>query len=79
MRYSASNFLRDLERPRNQRLAKFGGRRLCGSTDITDLIFQVTLQDHTIKGSRKVKQTASSLYIPALPSLVELGIGVVDI
>ena len=31
-------------------LDKFSGHRPCGSIDITDLKFQVTLQNHKVKG-----------------------------
>ena len=49
------------------------------SRDITDQIFQVTWQDHLIKGSCNFMGGSSSLCIPTLPSSVTIGTVVVDI
>ena len=59
--------------------SKFSGHRPCGSRVITHLIFHVILKDHVIKGACQFLKGSSSVYIPTLPSLVALGIVVVDI
>ena len=53
-------------------LSKFAGLRPYCSTDITGLIFHVTLQDHMIAGLcgfMEGSSSLSSLYIPTLPSI----------
>ena len=60
-------------------LAKFGGLRPCGSKDIADLVFHVTLQNHMINEPCDFMGGSSSLYIPILPSLVAISIVDVDI
>ena len=51
-------------------LAKFNSHRPCASRDITYLIYDVTLQDHVIKGFSDFLEESSSLYVTNLPSLV---------
>ena len=58
---------------------KFSDHKLCNSRDITDLIFHVTLYHHVIKEPCDLMEGNSSLYKPTLPSLVAIGIVVVDI
>ena len=49
--------------------SKFAGLRPYCSTDITGLIFHVTLQDHMIAGPCGFMEGSSSLHIPTLPSI----------
>ena len=60
-------------------LVKFGGNRSCGSRDIADLIFHMSLQNHVTKGHCDFMERGFSLYIPTLTCLVALNIVVVDI
>lgn len=50
--------------------AKFGCHNLCGSWDITYLIYDVTLLDHVIKRFSDFLEGGSSLYVTNLPRLV---------
>ena len=59
--------------------AKFGDHRSCVSRDITNLIIHVTLQEHIIKGPCDFVKGSSSVHISTLPSLVAIGIVLVDI
>ena len=49
----------------SHQFTKFGGHRPFGSTDITDLIFQVTLHYHMSKGPCNFMEGSSSLHIPS--------------
>ena len=64
-------------------LVKFGGNRSCGSRDIADLIFHMSLHIslvlHVTKGHCDFMERGFSLYIPTLTCLVALNIVVVDI
>ena len=51
----------------------------CGIRDITDLICNVSLQDHVFKGSWDLMKESSSLYITTLASPVAVVIVVVEI
>ena len=68
-----------MEASHSKYLAKFGGHSPCYSRDIIDPVFHVTLQEHVIKGLCEFLKQSSLLYIPTLPSLVGIGIVVVDI
>ena len=63
----------------SQHPAKFGDRRHCGSEDIMVLVCHVILQGHVIKASNDCMGRRSSRQVTILPSLVALGILVVDI
>ena len=54
--------------------AKFSGHKLCGSRDIIYLIYQVTLQDHTMKVSCDFKEGSSLLYVTTMASLATIDI-----
>ena len=60
-------------------LAKFGDHRHFCSRDITDLMFQVTLEDRLINGLYEFMEGISSLYVPTPSGLVTTDIAVVDI
>ena len=60
-----------VEASQSHHFAKFGCRRPCCNRDITDLIVQVTLQDHLIKWLCK--------FIEEAPPKVAMGIIVMDI
>ena len=60
-----------------QHLVKFGGHRPYGSRDITDLTFQVTLQDHVVQGPCDFMKGSTSFYSPIVPCLINNGIVVV--
>ena len=51
-------------------LSNFIGHKHFGSSDTETKIFNVTLQDHVIKGSGDFMEGNSSLYIPTLPKLI---------
>ena len=59
-------------------LAKFNGHRPCGSRDIRELIFHMTLQDHVIKEPSDFMEGSSSLCAPILLSLVVMGVVVAE-
>ena len=59
--------------------AKFGGCSHCDIGDTTYSIFHLTLQDHTIKGSRDFMEGSYSLYVTILPDLVAIDFMVVEI
>ena len=60
-------------------LVTFNGRRPCGSTNKTNLIYHVVLQDQVTKGSCYLMEGSSLLYITTLQSLVAIVIVVMEI
>ena len=59
--------------------AKFGVRKLYGSGDMSYLIFDMTLQDHVIKGLFGLKSGSSSFRVTTLSSLLAKAIVAVEI
>lgn len=59
--------------------ARFGCYSHCGSGYIMHLISYLTLQDHISKVTRDFMEGSFLLHIPILPSLVVIGIIVVDV
>ena len=55
------------------------GGQSSSTRDITDPTYHVTSQDHVIEGSRNFVSETSSLYVTTLPSLVTIGIVVVEV
>ena len=60
-------------------LAMFGGHWFSTSGDRKHLTCHLTLQNHVIEGSSNPMKVSSSWYITTLPSLVAVGIVVVEI
>ena len=58
--------------------AVFGGHWSNTSEDIAYLIYHVTPQDHMIEGSRNFMSGTALLHVTTLPSLVVIGILVVE-
>ena len=60
-------------------LAMFGDHWSSASGNIKYLIFHVTSQNHLIEGSCKFMNETSLLYVTTMPSLVTIGIVVIEI
>ena len=59
-------------------LAMFCDHWSSASGNIKYLIFHVTSQNHLIEGSCKFMKETSLLYVTAMPSLVAIGIVVIE-
>ena len=59
--------------------AMFVGHWPDASESITSLVFRVISEDHVSEGSHDFMGGSSSLYVTTLPSLIAVGIAVVEI
>ena len=59
--------------------AMFVGHWSDANESITSLVFRVTSEDHVSEGSLDFMGGSSSLYVTTLPSLIAVGIAVVEI